>query len=57
MQTTVPLLRNFGQSCKMSVFILFSSREFSGIFILGIVKEKLHIDAEKMVTVTQRPSR
>jgi hypothetical protein len=41
----------------MSVFILFSSREFSGIFILGIVKEKLHIDAEKMVTVTQRPSR
>jgi hypothetical protein len=45
-QTPVPLLRN-----------LLFSREFSGISILGLVKKKFRINAEKMVTVTRRPSR
>jgi hypothetical protein len=38
-QTTVPLLWNFGQLLKLSALIFFSSREFQEFSLLGIFKK------------------
>ena len=62
--TTVPLLQyrrhetlssrsSANPSPLASELVLLFSCEFSGISILGLVKEKFRIDAEKLVTVTR----